>query len=86
MGDLEQRTFNNDWDKPSIYDHYVDDILMQVSNINQLIEIKDLSKNSEFNFTYELKTNYKPTDHGMCLNANSHSPEKYKCSVIHNYQ
>ena len=34
---------------------------------------------------FKTAIHYKPTDHGMCLNANSKCPDKYKRSVIHNY-
>ena len=55
----------------------------ELHNNNQL-PFLDVAITSTAN-GFKTSIHYKPTDHGMCLNANSHCPEKYKRSVIHNY-
>ena len=58
MGHLEDQTFNNRCNKPNIYVRYVDDIFMQVNDIDQLLNIKEIfQQNSVLNFTYELHNN-----------------------------
>ena len=55
----------------------------ELHNNNKLpfLDVSVTSTNSGF----KTAIHYKPTDHGMCLNAHSNCPEKYKRSVIHNF-
>jgi len=60
MGHLEQKVLSNQHLKPTLYGRYIDDIFLQVINLEQLNELKDLfQENSVLNFTYEIGINNK---------------------------
>ena len=60
MGHLENQIFKNPNLKPNIYARYVDDIFIQITDENQLINLKNLfEENSVLKFTYELNVNSK---------------------------
>ena len=55
MGDLENRVFKTVTDKPNIYGRYVDDIFVQVEDLSQLTQLRDVfQSHSVLNFTYEV--------------------------------
>ena len=53
-------------------------------NTHSKIPFLDILINNSDN-SFKTLVYHKPTDHGQCLNFNSHCPEKYKKSVVINY-
>ena len=89
MGHLEEQTFNARCNKPNIYVRYIDDIFMQINDIDELLNIKEIfQQNSVLNFTYELHNNNKlpfldisvTLDHDNFITSVYHKPTDFgKC-------
>ena len=72
MSDLENRIFNS-IKKPSIYQRYVDDILILSNNINEINILQDTFQNSVLNFTHELNKNNKISFLDVLIDTNNNN-------------
>ena len=80
MGNLENIVFNNPNNKPHIYARYVDDIFIQVNDVADIVQLKQIFEhNSVLKFTYELNTNNKLPF--LDVNVTSTNDNRFKTTV-----